>query len=150
MITKQDVSIKKAGGFYTGICGALLSIAAAAMYGINFKSISYKEPVFDSKICIFLIITACLSVLLLLVQKLDGFAPVLLCAGSGISFLLYGKMMIWPISDTIYGIEPFPYINEVIICAVLLVVSFIFSEISLYMRKTKEVKTEDKKTVLKS
>lgn len=136
MIKTQDVSVKKAGGFYTGIIAALLCIAAAAMYGIKFKAISYKEPVFDSKICIFLLVTACVSVLFLLVRKLDGFAPVLLCAGSGISFLMYAKMMIWPVSDTIYGIEPFPYMNEVILCAVLLLVSFIFSEISLYMKKT--------------
>lgn len=140
MTTIQDPSIKKAGGFYTGICAALLCIAAAAMYGLKFSSISYKEPVFNSAICIFLCVTACVSAVLLLVRKLDSFAPVLLCAGSGISCLMYAKMMIWPVSDTIYGIEPFPYINEVMICGVLLLLSFILSEFSLYMKKTKEVK----------
>lgn len=140
MITKQDTPIKKAGGFYTGICAALFCIAAAVVYGMKFSSISYKEPIFDSSICIFLCATAFISVLLLLVRKLDNFAPVLLCTGSGISFLMYAKMMIWPVSDTIYGIEPFPYIAEVILCGVLLLIGFVFSEISLYMKKTKEVK----------
>ena len=138
MTTKQDISMKKAGGFYLGICTAVLSVVSAAVYGIKFSSISYKEPVFDSNICIFLCVTAGISILLLLVQKLAAYAPVLLCIGSGISLLMYAKMMIWPVSDTVYGIEPFPYINEVIICAVLLLLTFIFSEISLYMKKTKE------------
>ena len=40
------------------------------------------------------------------------------------------------------GIEPFPHIQEVIICAVLLLLSFIVSEVSLYMRKTKVIETK--------
>lgn len=131
--------IKKAGGFYVGIVASLLCIISAILYAVNFSSISYKEQIFDSGICIFLCVTAGVSIVLLLVNNLAGFAPVLLCLGSGISFLLYIKMMIWPISDTIYGIEPFAHMNEIIICAVLLVASFVLSEVSLYMKKSKAI-----------
>ena len=77
---------------------------------------------------------------LLYTSKIAAYAPVVLCAGSGIAFLMFIRMMIWPISDTIYGIEPFQHMNEIYICAALLVLSFLFSEISLYMKKTKEAK----------
>lgn len=133
------MSTKKAIGFYIGIVAAVLCIITAVMYNIKFSPISYKEQVYDSNICILLAATAIISVVMLFVQKLMGFAPVVLCAGSGISALMYVKMVIWPVSDTIYGIEPFAQINEVIICAILLVVSFILSECSLYMKKSKEV-----------
>ena len=133
------MTMKKASGFYTGMFAAILCIAAAIIYSMKFSPISYKEKVYDTNICILLIATAIVSIVMLLVQKLIHFAPVVLCLGSGISCLMYIKMIIWPVSDTIYGIEPFPYITEVIICAVLLVLSFILSECSLYMKKVKEV-----------
>lgn len=139
MATNQNIRIKKSGGFYTGFFAALLSVVAAIMYGINFSSVSYKEPIFDITICIILGISALVSLSMLFIHKLDGFAPVLLCASNGIAFLMYIKMMIWPISDTIYGIEPFPYMRQLIICALLLFLGFVFSEISLYMKKTKEI-----------
>lgn len=138
MTTTQYAGTKKAAGFYMGIIAALLCLGAAAMYGLKFSAISYKEPVFNAAICILLCGTAGISIILLFIRKADGFAPVLLSLGSGIGLLMYGKMMIWPISDTIYGIEPFPYMNEVTVCAVLLALSFVFSEISLYMKKTKD------------
>ncbi|MCR1840332.1 hypothetical protein [Murimonas intestini] len=142
MTAKQDTPVKKAAGFYVGIAAVVLCLAAAIMYGINFKSMEYKEPIYDSTVWILLSVTAVIAAAMLMVRKLDGFAPVALCIGSGISFLMYVHLIIWPVADTIYGIEPFPHIQEVIICAVLLLLSFIVSEVSLYMRKTKVIETK--------
>ena len=74
---------------------------------------------------------------MLFVDKLAPFAPVLLCAGSGIALMMYIHAIIWPVSDTIYGIEPFTHMTELIACAVLIVLSFLVSEVSLYMKKVK-------------
>lgn len=143
MTAKQDTPVKKAAGFYVGFAAVVLCIATAILYGTKFSKMEYKEPIFDSTVCILLCVAAVIAAILLLVPKLAGFAPVVLCVGSGISFLMYVHLIIWPVADTIYGIEPFPHINEVIICAVLLVLSFVFSEVSLYMKKIKaaEAKT---------
>ena len=133
------MSIRKASGFYTGICAAVLCIAAAIMYNVKFSPISYKEKVYDANICILLIAAAVISIIMLFIRKIMAYAPVILCFASGIASLMYVKMIIWPVSDTIYGIEPFPYMTEIIVCGVLLVLSFILSECSLYMKKVKEV-----------
>lgn len=135
---KPKVLVNKLAGFYTGICATLLCIISTVVYVVNVSSISYKEPIFDPTICIILVITSISSAIFLFGGKLIHYAPVLLCLGSGISLLMYIKMIIWPISDTIYGIEPFPHMNTLIICFVLLFLSFIFSEISLYMKKLKD------------
>lgn len=136
MNTKQNAP-KKAAGFYVGICAALLCIVSAILYWMNFSSIEYKEPIFDSKVCILLCAAGIISIIMLLINKLAPFAPVVLCAGSGIAFLMYVHMIIWPVSDTIYGIEPFKHMNELILCAVLMLLSFVVSEVSLYLKKIK-------------
>lgn len=128
---------KKSVGFYIALCAAVLSIVAAVIYGLQFSKMTYKEPVFDSNISILLGATAVIAIIMLFIEKLINYAPVILCVGTGISFLMYVKMIIWPVSDTIYGIEPFPYINSVIICTVLNLLCFILSEFSLYMKKVK-------------
>lgn len=140
-MTKQNTPMKKASGFYVGLIAALLSIAAAFLYGSKFSTIAYKEPIYDSNICILLYAAAGISIVLLLINKVSFFAPVVLCAGSGIAFFMYVHMIIWPVSDTIYGIEPFQHMDVLIQCAVLLVLSFVFAEISLYLKKTKAVKS---------
>ena len=140
MTNTQKAPVKKALGFYVGIIAAVLCAVSAFMYGTKFSSITYKEKIYDSNICLLLGITAGVAIVMLLINKIAAYAPVVLCAGSGIAFLMFIRMMIWPISDTLYGIEPFQHMNEIYICAALLVLSFLFSEISLYMKKTKEAK----------
>lgn len=134
---KQDSLQSKGAGFYAGLAAVLLCVAAAAAYGVTFSKIEYKEPIFDVTVCIVLAAAAVIAAGMLFVGKLAPFAPVLLCAGSGVSLLMYIHAIIWPVSDTIYGIEPFTHMNELILCAVLLVLSFIVSEVSLYMKKTR-------------
>lgn len=134
---KQNVLQGKAAGFYAGLLAALLCIASAAVYGLWFSKIQYKEAIFDKTVCIVLAVAAVAGIALLFVGKLAPYAPVLLCAGSGVALLLFIHAMIWPISDTIYGIEPFPHMQELTTCAVLLVLSFVVSEVSLYLKKTK-------------
>lgn len=129
---------KWASGLYIALVSSVLAVATAIFYGVIFSGITYKEPVFDVKICVLLAVAGVASVVLLLVnERTAGFAPALLCLGSGISFLMFIKMVIWPISDTIVGIEPFPQFTQIIVCAVLLVVTLILSEAALYMKKYK-------------
>lgn len=128
---------KKPVGFYIALLAAVLSVASALIYGLQFSEMVYKEPVFNSNISILLGATAVIALIMLFFEKLINYAPVVLCLGTGISFLMYVEMIIWPVSDTIYGIEPFPYIDTVVLCTVLILLSFILSEFSLYMKKAK-------------
>lgn len=134
---KQNILQSKAAGFYAGLVAVLLCVASAAMYGIWFSKINYKEPIFDQMICILLGVVAVVSAVMLFVDKLAPYAPVVLCAGSGVALLMFVHAMIWPVSDTIYGIEPFTHMQELTTCAVLLVLSFVVSEVSLYLKKVK-------------
>lgn len=125
-------------GFYMTAFSALLAVISAVCYGLLFSGIQYKEPVFNVAICILLPVAAIAAVVLLLSGKqFAGFSPAIMCLSSGISFLMFVKMVIWPISDTIYGIEPFPQITQLIICAVLFLLNFVVSEVALYMKKYK-------------
>lgn len=127
---------KKVAGFYVTLFSCILAIASAICYGVLFKGIEYKEPVFDVRICVIMAAVGIVAAILLLVnERTAGFAPALLCLGSGISFMLFIKIAIWPVSDTIYGIEPFPQFTQLVVCAVLLVVTLVVSEVVLYMKK---------------
>jgi hypothetical protein len=127
---------KMAAGFYVTAASALFAVISAICYGVLFSGIKYKEPVFNLAICILLVVAAVVAVVLLLKGKqFAGFSPAILCLCSGISFMMFVKMVIWPISDTIYGIEPFPQFKQLIICAMLLLVNFVVSEVALYMKK---------------
>ena len=128
--------MKKALGFYVTLAACVLAIAAAAAYGLLFSGIEYKEPVFDSRICILLAAAGVIGAVLLFVSKAtSGFAPAVLCLASGIGLMMFVRMVIWPVSDTIYGIDPFPQFVQLVICAVLIVLTLIVSEVALYMRK---------------
>lgn len=131
---------KKSFGFYATLFSCVLAIAGAICYGVMFPSIEYKEQVFDLRICIILAAAGVIAAVLLLAgTRTAGFAPVILCLGSGISMMLFVQIAIWPVSDTIYGIEPFPQINQLITCAALILVTFVVAEIGLYAKKYKSV-----------
>lgn len=128
----------KAPGFFVSLAGCVLAAVSAVCYGVMFSGITYKEPVFDITICIILAVAGVAGAVLLFVnERTAGFAPALLCLAGGIAFLMFIKMVIWPISDTIYGIEPFPQFTQIVVCAVLLLVTLIVSEAALYMKKYK-------------
>ncbi len=127
---------KKALGFYVSLAACVLAVVAAIAYGVLFSVIVYKEPVFDINICYLMGAAGVIgAVLVLLGERTAGFGPALLCLASGVSIMMFVKMVIWPVSDTIYGIEPFPEFTQLVICAVLLVVSWVVSEVALYMKK---------------
>ena len=127
---------KKAPGFYAGMLACVLAIAAAVCYGVVFPGIEYKEQVFDIRICVILAAAGILAaVLLLAVERTAGFAPALLCLGSGVALMLFINIAIWPVSDTIYGIEPFPKITQLVVCAALIAAALVVGEIALYLRK---------------
>lgn len=128
--------MKKAPGFYVSLIACVLALVSAICYGVLFPGIEYKEPVFDINICILVAGAGVIGAALLLInQKTAGFAPAVLALGSGVSIMMFVKMVIWPVADTIYGIEPFPQFTQLVICAVLLFVTFIVSEVALYMKK---------------
>ena len=127
---------KKAPGYFISLFACVLAVAAAVCYGAMFPGIAYKEPVFDVNICIILAASGVIAAALLLIgERTAGFAPAVLCLGSGISLLMFVKMVIWPVADTIYGIEPFPQFTELVICAVMIAVTLVVSEVVLYMKK---------------
>ena len=127
---------KKAPGYFVSLFSCVLAIVSAVCYGVLFQKIEYKEPVFDVRICIILAAAGVIAAVLLLVnERTAGFAPAVLCLGSGVAIMMFVKMVIWPVADTVYGIEPFPQFTQLVICAVLLVVTLVASEIVLYMKK---------------
>lgn len=131
---------KKAPGYFVSLFACVLAVATAICYGVLFRTIEYKEPVFDINICILLAAAGVVgAALLLLGQRTAGFAPAVLALASGVSFMMFIKMVIWPIADTIYGIEPFPQFTQLVTCAVMLIVTFVVSEVVLYMKKYKSV-----------
>ena len=127
---------KKAPGFYAGMLACVLAIAAAVCYGVVFPGIEYKEQVFDIRICVILAAAGILAAVLLLAgERTAGFAPARLCLGSGVALMLFINIAIWPVSDTIYGIEPFPQITQLVVCAALIAAALVVGEIALYLRK---------------
>ena len=127
---------KKAPGFYAGMLACVLAIAAAVCYGVVFPGIEYKEQVFDIRSCVILAAAGILAAVLLLAgERTAGFAPALLCLGSGVALMLFINIAIWPVSDTIYGIEPFPQITQLVVCAALIAAALVVGEIALYLRK---------------
>ena len=127
---------KKAPGFYAGMLACVLAIAAAVCYGVVFPGIEYKEQVFDIRICVILAAAGILAAVLLLAgERTAGFAPALLGLGSGVALMLFINIAIWPVSDTIYGIEPFPQITQLVVCAALIAAALVVGEIALYLRK---------------
>lgn len=129
---------KKSFGFYTTLFSCVLAIAGAICYGVIFPGIEYKEQVFDVRICIVLAAAGVIAAVLLLAgERTAGFAPAVLCLGSGIALMLFVQIAIWPVSDTVYGIEPFPQIVQLIVCAALILVTLVVAEIGLYAKKYK-------------
>ena len=49
--------------------------------------------------------------------------------------MLFINIAIWPVSDTIYGIEPFPAFTQLVVCAALIAATLVISEIALYLKK---------------
>lgn len=127
---------EKAPGYFISLFACVLTVASAVCYGVLFQGIEYKEPVFDVRICVLLAAAGIIGAILLLMgERTAGFAPAVLCLGSGISIFMFIKMVIWPVADTIYGIEPFPQFTQLVTCAVLLIVTLVVSEVVLYMKK---------------
>ena len=126
----------KAPGYFISFAACVLAVVSAICYGVLFSGIEYKEPVFDLKICIILAAAGVIgAVLLVLGERTAGFAPAVLCLASGISIMMVIKMVIWPIADTVYGIEPFPQFTQLVTCAVLIAATLLVSEVVLYLKK---------------
>ena len=126
----------KAPGYFISFAACVLAVVSAICYGVLFSGIEYKEPVFDLKICIILAAAGVIgAVLLVLGERTAGFAPAVLCLASGMSIMMFIKMVIWPISDTIVGIEPFPQFTQLVTCAVLIAATLLVSEVVLYLKK---------------
>lgn len=103
----------KAPGYFVSLFACVLAVVSAICYGVLFQKIEYKEPVFDVRICVILAVAGVAAAVLLLVnERTAGFAPAVLCLGSGIAVMMFVKMVVWPVADTVYGIEPFPSLRS--------------------------------------
>jgi len=110
-------------------------LASAIIYSVNFRGAVYTHgSLFSDAAFIWLISAAALSIIMMFI-KLENFAPVVLCIASGISFLVFIHHMVWPIADIFTAIDPVSFVPELILCGALLLLSFILSEVSLYMKK---------------
>ncbi|MGI6238482.1 MAG: hypothetical protein ACOYI5_02525 [Christensenellales bacterium] len=137
MTDHKNIQTKRAAGFYVVILAALLCLASAIAYSVNFRGVSYTQgALFSDQVFIGLIAASVVSVIMLFV-KLEGFAPVVLCIVSGVSTLVYIHRMVWPISDIFVAIDPVPFVPELVTCGAMLLASFVLAEISLYMKKRK-------------
>lgn len=125
---------KKAPGFFVSIAACALSLVAAIAYGVLFSKIQFKEPVWDVNICIALGVGAVVALALVLLGKHTiGYAPAVLAIASGIAFMLFINIAIWPIASSFWG--EFPEIGQLIVCAVLILATLVVSEVALYMKK---------------
>ncbi len=135
MSDQRNSQTRRPTGFYISILAALLCLASAIIYSINFRGINYSHgSLFSDAAFIWLITAAALSLIMLFI-RLENFAPVVLCIASGLSLLVYIHHMVWPIADIFTAIDPVSFIPELILCGALLLISFILSEVSLYMKK---------------
>lgn len=130
----------KALGYFISCAACVLAVVSAICYGVLFPGIEYKEQVFDVRICIILAAAGVVGAVLLVVGDMigkptAGFAPAVLCVASGVSIMMFIRMVIWPISDTIVGIEPFPQFTQLVICAALIAATLLVSEVALYLKK---------------
>ena len=122
-------------GFYISILAAFFCLVSAIIYSVNFRGVNYSHgSLFSDVAFIWLISAAALSIIMLFI-RLENFAPVVLCIASGLSLLVYIHHMVWPIADIFTAIDPVSFIPELILCGALLLISFILSEVSLYMKK---------------
>ena len=136
MTTNQT---KHTTGYYLTAVAALLSIVAAIVYRIYFMGVDYTHgSLFNNNIFLGLLIAGIVAFIMLMV-KLESFAPVVLCVASGFSTLAFLHVMLWPITDIVVAIDPVPFAPNLYLCIGLLVACFILSEITLYMRKSKNV-----------
>lgn len=124
---------KKGVGFYASALAAILCCVTSVYYFVTYKGDQYYAAnVFYTLLCA-LPIAAVLFVL-----KLQGFVPAVLCALSGVAALQFIYAMYWDISVVMVGIDKSSFDTRFIVCCVLLVVSFVVSEIALYTKMTKE------------
>lgn len=122
----------KAAGFYVTVAAAVLALVTAIVYQVSYSANQY----YSSTIFIaFLVALPAAAVLVLL--KLDNFAPAALAAATGVGTLAFVYAMYYDVSVVMVGIDKSSFDPAFILCAVLMLVSFLLSEVALYMKKTK-------------
>ena len=135
MSDQKNLQAHRPAGFYISIVAALLCLVSAIIYSLNFRGVNYSHgSLFSDAAFIWLISASALSIIMLFI-RLENFAPVILCIASGLSLLVYIHHMVWPIADIFTAIDPVSFVPQLILCGALLLISFILSEVSLYMKK---------------
>lgn len=134
MVSEKKVHSRPAG-FYVTALAALVCIVAALYYSTNFRGKVYTHGPLFNEYAFYGLIIAAVVAFLMLFMKLEGFAPVVLCIASGISFLVFIYHMVWPIADVFTGIDTVVFLPQMITTGALLLGAFILSEIALYMKK---------------
>lgn len=123
---------KKGKGFYAASLAAILCLVTAIYYQITYSGDQYYSS------GVFFTLLAALPVaVVLFLLKGDGFVPAALAALSGVAALQFIYAMYWDISVVIVGIDKNSFDTRFIVVCALLAVSFVVSEISIYMKMRK-------------
>lgn len=129
--SKFDLS-QKGFGFYAACLAAVLCLVTGIYYNVQYTGDQYYAA------NIFYTFAAALPVALVMaLVKQGNFVPAALCAFSGIGFLEFIYAMYWDISVVMVGIDKTSFDTRFIVCCVLMVVSFVIAEISLYTKMRK-------------
>lgn len=121
----------KTAGFYVTAIAAVLALVTAIVYQVSYSSNQYySSAVFIA----FLAALPAAAVLLLL--RLDNFAPAALAAATGVGSLAFVYAMYYDVSVVLVGIDKNSFEPAFILCCVLMLASFILSEVALYLKKT--------------
>lgn len=126
---------KKGAGFYAACLAAILCLVTAIYYQMSYSGNQY----YASGVFYTLLVALPVAVVFFLL-KWDGFVPAILAALSGVALLQFVYAMYWDVSVVLVGIDKNTFDPEFIACCVLLVVTFVIAEISIYLRMKKKPK----------
>lgn len=123
---------EKGKGFYFACFSALLCLATAIYYYV-----AYNGDQYYSSYVFYTLLAALPAAALMMLAKLDGFIPTVLTILSGVAILLFIYAMYWDVSVVLVGIDKTSFEPRFIACCILMVLSFLISEVALYSKMKK-------------
>ena len=129
---------RRGAGFWIAAAAALLAFATSIVYRV-----SYAGNMFYS-FTVFLLLLLCLPVpSVMFLTKTDGFAPAVLTALTAAALLAFIYATYFDISVVLVGIDKTGFDPEFIVCAVLITLSFLLSEVSVYTKYRKDAPEQE-------
>lgn len=122
----------KGTGFFVSGFATCIAFITAIIYQLGYHADQYYSP------AVFYVLLSALPVFIVLtLLRLENFIPAVITAIIGIAALLFVYAMYFDISVVLVGIDKSSFDSRFIICCILFVISFIISEISIYMKTAK-------------